>query len=1152
MSWRERPDAGAQPRKAGFGSAGGVRGWIPLLLIAVIGISLSCAQFLYSTEADKARVADILELRAAWRAQDLEHKIRFSGADAEALASYMSAEHDVTSGHFRDFTRFARRDDIFASRLYWSPWIADPDRDAFATAARRDLGPDYDILDLAPDGSLIPAARRPHYLPHLFEEAPRNTPSINGFDMLLLPGRLDLVESARDSGSPISTPPLDVLLANHLRGFVVLWPVYDTAAIPPTVPERRAGFRGIVSARFRFDRFLAGAIRNTPEITESIDILIGEGANAEHVAMYDPALHGFTIGRGPAPHSPDSVTLRREFDIFRQHWTLVSHFAPAAARPLLSWAPWASLVLGLALTAAMVVLLRREQVRRYSIETAVAERTATLRTEIGERERQEAAARDMAARLQLVVDTALHCVILIDQSGYIQLFNPAAETLFGHAAADVLGRNVKMLMPPPYRDEHDGYLKHYLQTGERKVIGLGRHVTGLRKNGSTFPMDLAVGEARQDETSIFVATIVDLTERQRQEAALRRWADAFDKAAFGIAIVSTQDDRVELVNAKCAAMLGTTAEALRGVCAYELYTPEQRELLAATAAVWDEGGHIAFEAQLLRVDGSSFPAQVDVTIVPDTNGIGSCRIATIFDITDRKRTEAELTESRRRSDELLALLDTLQTEAPVGLGFVDTSYRYVRVNKALAGMNGIPAKDHIGRPLAEILPDLWPQAEPIFRSILEEGRSYINMEMQGKTAIPGDTIGHWLASCYPVRVAGSIIGIGLIVLDVSRQRQIEEQLRQSQKMEAIGNLTGGMAHDFNNPLGVIIGNLDLAQPHVAAMPDVAEAIGEALTASLRGAELTRQLLAFARRQPLRQQVVAINQLVDGMSRLLRRTLGERIRISLKLDSTVWPVETDAAQLEACIVNLATNARDAMPDGGELTIATSNRYLDAEYAEKNQEVTPGDYAVIKVSDTGAGIPPELLTQIFEPFFTTKEPGKGTGLGLSMVFGFIKQSGGHISVYSEVGRGTTFRLYLPRKSGGEREMTPPPADAPPGTNELVLVVEDNAPLRRVALRQLRGLGYRVIEADGADAALRLLAEQPVDLVLTDVVMPGKLDGHGLAREALARWPGIKVLLTSGFPETSANGDLGAFAGSVRLLGKPYRLEELARMVRGVLDS
>jgi PAS domain S-box-containing protein len=390
-----------------------------------------------------------------------------------------------------------------------------------------------------------------------------------------------------------------------------------------------------------------------------------------------------------------------------------------------------------------------------------------------------------------------------------------------------------------------------------------------------------------------------------------------------------------------------------------------------------------------------------------------------------------------------------------------------------------------------------------------------------------------------------------IIQDITDRRRTEEQLRHSQKMEAIGNLTGGLAHDFNNMLGVILGNLDLASELLTEHRDARELVQEAIEAATSSAELTRRLLAFARRQPLRPERIVLSQLIANFVRLLQRTLGENIEISLDLADDVWPVVADPVQLEAALTNLATNARDAMPKGGKLLIATCNRQLDADYAASHGEVSPGEYAAIEVTDTGTGMPAEIAEHIFEPFFTTKEQGRGTGLGLSMVFGFIKQSGGHINVYSEPGVGTTFRLYLPR---AEAEVAATDAAAvatlPDGSGETVLAVEDNPRLRRLVVRQLSQLGYRPLEADSPATALAILENEKVDVLFTDIVMPGPMDGIALAQQAVERWPTLKVVFTSGFPGTNLDVHLGPRASGVRLLSKPYRKEDLANLLSDLL--
>ena len=412
------------------------------------------------------------------------------------------------------------------------------------------------------------------------------------------------------------------------------------------------------------------------------------------------------------------------------------------------------------------------------------------------------------------------------------------------------------------------------------------------------------------------------------------------------------------------------------------------------------------------------------------------------------------------------------------------------------------------------------------------------------------TTRRWIRSHARRTSAGRVIAIHV---DVTEIKFAEEQLLQSRKMESIGQLTGGIAHDFNNQLGVIMGNLSLLDEHVATDPDARKLIEAALYAAKHSAELTRSLLAFARRQPLRPRIIDIGEFIAECVRLIDRTLGEAIEIKLSRQPGTSSVLVDEAQLSACIINLANNARDAMPQGGTLTISVRDVDLDKDYAALHPEVADGHYVAIEVSDTGTGMTPEALGKAFEPFFTTKEVGKGTGLGLSMVHGFVKQSAGHVEIRSEIGRGTTVRIYLPRVA--EQHATRAPAAGEPakpaGGSETVLMVEDNEGVRQIVAAQLAGLGYRVLEAGRGWDALAILERpgQAIDLLFTDIVMPGGMDGYKLARAAIERHPDLKVLLTSGFPgqQPEAAGERGT---DLPLLSKPYNRDDLARAIRAAL--
>ena len=397
---------------------------------------------------------------------------------------------------------------------------------------------------------------------------------------------------------------------------------------------------------------------------------------------------------------------------------------------------------------------------------------------------------------------------------------------------------------------------------------------------------------------------------------------------------------------------------------------------------------------------------------------------------------------------------------------------------------------------------------------------------------------------------------------VEERMKAEEALRQAQKMEAVGQLTGGVAHDFNNLLTVIIGGLDTVRRQLPALPAspaterIERAVRMARQGGDRAATLTARLLAFSRRQPLDPKPIDAGRLVTNLADLLQRTLGETINLETVTGGGLWRAQADPNELENALVNLAVNARDAMPSGGRLTIETGNAFLDDDYvAQVPEPVEAGQYVLIAVSDTGSGMSAETLAQVFEPFFTTKDVGKGTGLGLSQVYGFVRQSGGHVRIYSEVGEGTTVKLYLPRLLGADTVQeveAQSPSAAPQGGVETILVVEDHDDLRAFSTGVLRELGYRVLEAANGRGALEVLqAAHDVDLLFTDVVLPDGMDGRRLADEAMRRRPGLKLLFTTGYTRNAIvhNGRLDA---GVALISKPFSFVGLAAKVRQVLDD
>lgn len=553
------------------------------------------------------------------------------------------------------------------------------------------------------------------------------------------------------------------------------------------------------------------------------------------------------------------------------------------------------------------------------------------------------------------------------------------------------------------------------------------------------------------------------------------------------------------------------------------------------------------EYRFIRADGSIGHAKTFATIIRLPEGHATRLIGTLSDVTDIKETDRKLQLSEERFRVIAGLSNDVVWDWNLETGDIWRSEGLVRrlgFDPVERGSGHDFWTAHIHPDDRKMVTDSMMMA--IEGSVRQWETEYRFIDssngilfVQDRAVIIRDQDGK------AIRLIGSMT-------DVTEQRELNAKLRQSQKLEAIGQLTGGVAHDFNNLLMVIGGNAELLKDF-ALPPDAHQMVDLIETASSHGAELTNRLLSFARKQPLAPRTLKVDEQLARTATLLSRVLPENISIAIESERGLWPVEADAGQLESALVNLCLNAKDAMPAGGRITFAASNQAVTDAFCKIDPDLAPGDYVQIIVNDSGTGIPPELIDKVFDPFFTTKPVGQGTGLGLSMVYGFGKQSGGHVSVASELGAGTTVRLLLPRSSGPDIDAKKvEPDNALPKGTETILLVEDNDLVRTHVDKQLRLLGYTVMtSATGSDALGQLGAHQEIDLLFSDIVMPGDMDGIMLAEAAKELRPGLKILLTSGYSKNALihRGKVGSF---VNLLTKPYSRMRLATMLRSVLSQ
>ncbi|NNM72827.1 hybrid sensor histidine kinase/response regulator [Enterovirga aerilata] len=761
---------------------------------------------------------------------------------------------------------------------------------------------------------------------------------------------------------------------------------------------------------------------------------------------------------------------------------------------------------------------------------------------------------------------------LLREPGHVfELTNASYQKLIG--GRDVIGRTVREALPELEGQGFFELLDRVCETGE-PYAGKSTPIllaSDSGRSGEERLLDFVYQPIKDTEgkvTGIFVEG-TDVTDRVRaieaqreSDARLKAIVDSVDQMIW-----STRPDGFhDFYNQRWYDYTGVPEGSTDGEAWNGMFHPDDRE------RAWDlwrrclaTGEPYHIEYRLRHRSGDYRWVLGRAQPVRDAAGKILRWYGTCTDIHDLKLAEAALRESEER-------FRIMADSAPAFIWACDAKAKPTFANRRYASDFGVAPE--------VILQNGWramvhqEDLDGFMAAFLEAFRERRDFERDVRVLnSAGET--RWLRCAGTPRYDGAGRFVGYVGCDVditeiklarealeaaveqrtAELRAAEDSLRQAQKMETVGQLTGGVAHDFNNLLQIVTGNLEILLRNLPdGMPRLRRSAENAMTGAKRAATLTQRLLAFSRRQPLAPKPTDPNKLVAGMSELLHRTLGETISVETVLASGIWRVEVDPHQLENALLNLAVNARDAMPEGGKLTIETANSYLDQGYVIQNAEVAPGQYVCICVTDTGHGMDAETVSRAFEPFFTTKEVGKGTGLGLSMVYGFVKQSGGHVKVYSEPGEGTTVKIYLPRLVGGvedEEEASAP--TVPEGTrDEIILVCEDDDDVRAYSVEVLRELGYRVLEAHDGPSALRLLErERRVDLLFTDVVLPGGMTGAVLAEKARALRPGLKVLFTTGYARNAIMHQ-GRLDRGVELITKPFSFADLAGRVRDLLDG
>ena len=750
--------------------------------------------------------------------------------------------------------------------------------------------------------------------------------------------------------------------------------------------------------------------------------------------------------------------------------------------------------------------------------------------------------------LSAVIESAPNGIVLVDRDGAIGFVNRETERLFGYTRDELVGQSVEMLVPECFRKSHPSSRESFLTDLQTRAMG-GRDLVGRRKDGRDIAVEIGLNPIATTEGVFVLAVIVDIGSRQQAEKELRRsearYRSLIDGSIQGILI--HVNGILRLGNPALARLLGVDRlEDYIGKPIWPFIAPEDQPMVAEYMQVRLSGrpAPSQYEFRAVRHDGRMIWLNCTVTTI-DWDGQPAA-LATVIDVSERRQAE----ENLRTSEQRFHLLADNVKEAFIILEVPNGRTLYLsraweeiwgrRVEEAYAEPQlWLEAVDAEDRPSVATAFEAFRRGEPATRVF--------------RVHRPDQSVRWVRTRMFPVRdETGSIYRLVGLAEDITERRHTEEQLRQAQKMEAVGRLAGGIAHDFNNLLIVMDGFAAMVAEELGASHRSQKDLQDIRVAARSAATLTRQLLAFSRQQILQPQILDLNEVLRHVDSLLGRVIGEDITLTMKLSERLGRVSADRGQMEQVIMNLAVNARDAMPAGGRLTIETADVELDATYAAQHPGATAGRHGMIAVSDTGAGMDATTQKHLFEPFFTTKPAGRGTGLGLATVYGIVKQSRGSIWVYSELGHGTTFKVYLPVADRFEPPATALPADVSAAGVETVLVIEDQPEVRRLIERTLSRRGYAVVAAaDGAEAlAVAHAHSGPLHVLLTDVVLPGA-SGREIARQLIAERAQLRVVYMSGYTDDTIVHH-GVLEPGLAFIQKPFTGEALLRKLREVMDA
>lgn len=1042
--------------------------------------------------------------------------------ELEGLARFYAGSNDVTPHEFARYTAHLTRNPAVKAWA-WASVVPAAGRDAFEAAQRAAGLSGYRIWELDARGRPVPATNRDVHYPFSRVAPLEGNESSLGYDLGSDPSIRAVLEEAERTGLITASAPITPVQATDgASAILVCEPVFDTAHPKQAI--------GSAIATLRPEGLLESAGASILGTQLAIGLL-GTDGRIHSLAATDPA--------GAAPDA--TLSTMRPIFAFGKTFALTAYADAGFMRVYPAKAGRLTGLMGLLLTAALSVVIGMVLRRRTVLEQLVAEKTLELRE----------SEQHLAATLRSIGDGVIAC----DAEGAVASLNAVAERLTGWSTVDASGRPVEQvfqIIDARTRETAGNPVRRTLREGV--TVALANHTTLVARDGPEYQIADSCAPIHDENGAVTGAVLVfrDVTEEYRRREQLAEERQRLDYilgvTRTGIDIVDAEFN-LRYVDPGWQATYGDPT----GRKCYEYF-------MGADAPCQACGIPRALQTRQPVITEETLPREgnraIEVHTIPFQDSTGEWLVAEFnVDINERKQAEEALRQSKQRFDELAEQSRTYTWE-------VDAEGLYTYVSHVVEAVLGYRPEELVGKMHFH---DLHPQqGREEFKSaaldMLARGRAFTGV-INPVQARDGQTL--WVSTNGIPMLSpdGTLRGYRGSDTDITEQKRAEDereslqaQLLQSQRLESVGRLAGGVAHDFNNILSVIIGHSELALEQLAPTDPLHRSLTEIHTAAERSAAITRQLLAFARKQTAAPRPLDLNETVDGMLSMLRRLIGEDIELAWHPAGDLWAVNMDPAQIDQILANLCVNARDAIADVGRLTIETANVSVDDAYCALHEDAVPGEYVTMAVTDTGCGMDQETLATIFEPFFTTKDTGKGTGLGLATVYGIIKQNNGFIQVYSEPGLGTRFAIYLPRYAGQPLPSRLPPDATEPqlGARETILLVEDEPTIQEMAQVMLERLGYVVLPATAPSEAVRLAEKHAGDiqLLMTDVIMP-EMNGRDLAARLQALYPDLKCLFMSGYA-ADVIVDHGVLAAGVHFIQKPFSMRGLAARIRDVLDN